>query len=241
MPIDSVKVGSNERQIVVVGDPAAASNQQAVQQLTDGMSLVGLSAGLNGAVHLLINPSGLADRMRSAPGATGIAAVNTEGTKTTYSVGLGGFTPAATATDFLSIVGSGTKTVRVTRISISGIATAAATVEIQLIKRSSANTGGTSSAATVVPHDSNDAGATAAVNSYSANPTGLGTTVGTVRAAKLNLGAAGAAGVVEWNFTTRNSKGLVLRGAAQSLNLNWGGAAVPAGTSLTIDVEFTEE
>ncbi len=240
MAIDSVRVGSAERQIVVVGDPLNSSNQQSVQAVADGMSLAGTYAAIEGAIHLLINPSGLADRMRSAAGTTGVAAVNSEGTKSTYSAGVVGFTPAATPTDFFNITGSGTKTVRVTRITISGIATAAATVEIQLIKRSSANSGGTPTAAAIVPHDGNDASATAVVNSYGANPT-TGTVVGTLRAEKLNLGAAGAAGRIAWDFTTRNSKGLVLRGTAQSLNLNWGGAAVPAGTSLAIDVEFTEE
>jgi len=38
-----------------------------------------------------------------------------------------------------------------------------------------------------------------------------------------------------------NSKGLVLRGVAQQYALNWGGAAVPGGTSLAVDWEFTEE
>jgi hypothetical protein len=241
MPIDSVKTGANERQIVVLGDPLTASNQQAVQPASsDAMSVSGLFGSLTDSVQLLINSSGLADRMRSAVGTTGIAAVNSEGTKASYSVGIVGFTPAATPTDILGITGSGTKTVRLTRIVIAGIATAAATVEIQLIKRSSASTGGSPTTPTIVAHDSNDASATAVVNQYTANPT-TGTLVGTLRAEKLNLGAAGAAGRIVWDFTTRNSKGLVLRGAAQSLNLNWGGAAVPSGTSLTIDVEFTEE
>jgi hypothetical protein len=123
---------------------------------------------------------------------------------------------------------------------VSGIATAAATRDLQLIKRTTASTGGTPTAATLGQHDSNDAAPTAVVNSFAANPT-TGTPGGVLRAVAQNLGAAGSAGVVEWTFSTRNSKGLVLRGVAQSLNLNWNGAAVPSGTLLDIDVEFTEE
>jgi hypothetical protein len=174
-------------------------------------------------------------------GTTGVPAVSTESSKATYSAGILGFTPVATLTDFFQITGSATKTVRVLRISISGFATAAITEDVQLLKRSTASTGGTPTPATIVPHDSNDAAGTAVVNSFAANPSPLGTLTGMVRAAKLNLGATGAAGVITWDFTTRNSKGLVLRGVAQQLALNWNGAAVPAGTLLDIDVEFSEE
>ena len=189
---------------------------------------------------MLLAPDSNVDQQRSAPGAIGIPSVNSEGTKVTYSVGVIGFTPVATPTDFFEIKGSTSRTLRILRLSISGIATAAASIAIQAIKRSTANSGGTPAAQTIAPHDSNDAAATAVVNTYSANPT-LGTSVGAPRAQTLNLGAAGAAGVIAWDFTTRNGKGIVLRGVAQSLNLNWNGAAVPAGTVLSMDVEFTEE
>lgn len=240
MPIDTVTVGSNQREVLVIGDPITASQMQHVMSVTDGLNLAGFYAAFGGNIPLLLNPGGTFDQQRSAIGTTGIPAVNTEGTKPTYSVGIVGFTPVATPTDFWQITGSATKIVRVLRISISGIATSATSVDLQLIKRSTASTGGTPTAPTIAPHDSNDSAATAVVNQFAANPT-TGTGVGTVRSQKLNLGATGAAGVIAWDFTTRNGKGFVLRGVAQSLNLNWGGAAVPAGTLLTVDVEFTEE
>jgi len=126
-------------------------------------------------------------------------------------------------------------------VSISGFATAGISVDVQLIKRSTASTGGTPTAPTIAPHDSNDAAPTAVVNSFAANPSALGTIVGIVRASKLNLGATGAAGSIVWDFTTRNGQGIVLRGVAQQLALNWNGASVPAGTLLDVDVEFSEE
>lgn len=165
MPIDSVTVGSNQRQIFVLGDPSSSSNVQNIQALTDAMSITGLYAAFCGEVPMLINASGLGDRMRSAIGTIGVASINTEGTKTTYSVGITGFTPAATATDFFNIIGSATKTVRVTRIAISGMATSGASIAISLVKRSAANTSGTPTTPTPVPHDANDAAATAVVSS----------------------------------------------------------------------------
>lgn len=241
MPIDSVTVGSNERQIVAIGDPTTSSQRASVLAPADALSLTGLYGQVVANVVELLNSSGTFDRARSAIGTTGILAINSEGTKATYSAGVIGFTPAATATDFWQIIGSATKTVRVTRLSISGLATAAASIALQLFKRTTASTAGSPSAVTAAQHDSNDATPTAVVNTFGANPSALGTSGGVVRAQKLNLGAAGAAGQLVWDFTTRNSRGLVLRGVAQQLALNWNGAAVPAGTVLEIDVEFTEE
>ncbi len=242
MAIASTTAGGNVVPIVGVGDPSIASNVATVNQfhLADGQSLnAALYDFLVGDVHLLLNASNTWDRARSAVGTTGITAVNNEGTKGTFSAASVSFTPVATATDFWQIVGSGTKTVRVIRVQISGIATSAATNDVLLIKRTTANTGGTSASVSIAQHDSNDSAATATVNSYSVNPT-TGTGVA-IRGAKLNLGAAGSAGSIVWDFTGRNDKALVLRGTAQSLNLNWNGNAVPSGTSLDIDIEFTEE
>ncbi len=239
MPLDSKLVGANERLIFCWGDPLTAQ-EAAVLSVIDARNPTGKFAGLVQNFALLQNAAGTFDLARAAAGTTGIPAVNTEGTKLSYSVGVIDFLPVATPTDFWNLTGSATKTVRVTRIVISGIATAAASRATQLIKRSTANTGGTPTSLTIPPHDSNDAAATALVQTYAANPT-TGTSVGIFGAETLNLGAAGAAGRIEWNFTTRNSKAGVLRGVAQSLNLNWAAAAVPAGTLLAIQAEWTEE
>lgn len=240
MPIDSAAVGANQRVIQIVGDPVTAGNQQNVITASgDSKSVSGQFAGLVVALPVLENAGGTHDLQRAAVGTTGVAAVETEGTKATYSAGVIDFTPVATPTDFFTLVGSGTKTVRVRRISISGFATAAISVNIQGIKRTTANSGGTSAQPSIAQMDSNDGAATAVVNTYSANPT-LGTGVN-IRTSKLNLGATGAAGTVTWEFGTRNTRALMLRGVAQCFSLNWNGAAVPSGTLLDIDVEFTEE
>ena len=174
--------------------------------------------------------------------ASGRVNVLTESTKATFSVVVPDVTPVATATDLLTISGSATKTIRINKIEIEGVATAQADYDVYVYKRTAANTGGTSAApSNITAHDSNDT-ATAGVLLYTANATGLGT--GTlVRAGRTVLGVAGTGVPVKttWDFGTRNDKTVVLRGAAQSLAINLGGAAVPAGTSLYVNVEWTEE
>ena len=110
-------------------------------------------------------------------------------------------------------------------------------MDILLIKRSTANSGGTPTNPAIMQHDSNDAAVTAVVSTYAANPTGGYGECGTC--AGISYGGAGAAGVIVWDFTTRNSKGIVLRGVAQSLNLNFNGQAVPSGMSADVDVEWS--
>ena len=178
--------------------------------------------------------------MAQAPGAPGVASVSVEGTKTTYSAAIVGLVPAASCTDFYTIKGSASKTVRVTRLEVSGNATGAAAADLQLIVRSTADTGGTSTTPTAVPHDSASAAATAVVNAYTANPT-TGTTVGTVRAQKLTLPAAPGAPVpIIWDFSIRNEQALVLRGVAQQLCLNLN-AGTYAGNSFDVSLAWTEE
>ncbi len=198
---------------------------------------------LAGGPNLLLNAAGTFDRQRSAVGTVGVAAVNTEGTKATYSVVIPDAVPPATATDFITLVGSASKTIRITRIEIEGDATAAALADIYVYKRTAADTGGTATQPAITYHDSTDAAPTAVANLYSVLPTGLG--AGTLaRAGRLYLPAAGTptgANIKLFDFSVRNEKALVLRGVAQSMAINWGGAAVPAGTSLYITISFTEE
>lgn len=163
-----------------------------------------------------------------------------DGQRTTYSAAVASLVPATTPTDVFTITGSATKTVRILRIAISGTQTAAAQRDILFIKRSTANTAGTSAAATRVPHDSANAAATATVLSYTANPT-LGTTVGTVRSRKLLIPTAATVGEeMVIDFGTRNGQGLVLRGIAEVLAVNLN-SVTSAGNSFDITVEWTEE
>lgn len=149
---------------------------------------------------------------------------------------------AASATDVFTLTGSASKTIRITLIRLSGLATTAITVPVQLIKRASVNTGGTISTNTAVPHDSTNATATATCVSYTANPATLGTTVGALRADKVNFGltASDTSPIIVWDFGIRPSQALVLRGATEVIAISMATITVTGG-SLSVDIEWTEE
>jgi len=174
---------------------------------------------------------------------TGAQMSNGEGRKPTYSAALIAYTPYAAPQDIVGLAGSASKQVRVLRFAVSGRATSANQLDVQLVKRSSADTGGTPSALAAVVHDSNDAAASAAVTSYGAAPS-PGTLVGAIRAQQINLSAAGSGGAavpVEFDFGTVNDKSIVLNSASEGLYLNLNGATMPGGTVLNVFVEWSEE
>lgn len=177
-----------------------------------------------------------------------INAKPSDGAKTTYAASQLLFTPAATPTDVFTITGSATKAVRITRIEVTGLATTAGTVDVALVMRSTANSGGTSTGSpSAIPYDSNSAAASATVLAYTANPT-LGTAIGAattgyIRAQRafLNVAATGASEHINFDFGNRPSQAVVLRGITQVLAVNLNGNTLPTGTKLSISVEWTEE
>jgi hypothetical protein len=172
-----------------------------------------------------------------------VLSANTDGVKATYSATSAiAFASAATATDIFTITGSASKTIRVLRIGFSATQTTAAAVNVLVIKRSTADTGGTSAAATAVPMDSSDAAASATVLNYTANPT-PGTSVGTVRAVRAFIpttALASASQYYEFDFGQLAEKAVVLRGTTQVLALNLNSVTVTGG-AWTCWVEWTEE
>jgi hypothetical protein len=164
-----------------------------------------------------------------------------DGTAKTYSASITGLVVAAGATDFFSIAGSSTKTIRVTKIEIVGTATAAAVQDIKLIKRAALNDGGTFTTLTNIPHDSSDDVATAVVKAYTVDPTSLGASIGLVRSPKIFLSTAvtqPSTSIIL--FGDRAAKSIVLRGAAQCLCLNYDGRT-NAGNAISLSVEWIEE
>jgi hypothetical protein len=173
---------------------------------------------------------------------TGALAVNREGRKATYSA-TAVFSPTVTAaTDVFTITGSATKTVRVTKLTVFGTETTAATQIVEILKRSTANSGGTSAASTAVPHDSNSSAATATVLSYTANPTTLGTLLATIRTGRpfFGSGATPQDPSSTYVFGDVNEQAIVLRGTGQVLAVSLNSASI-VGVSLRCWVEWTEE
>jgi hypothetical protein len=162
----------------------------------------------------------------------------------TYAYSSGYLTLVAAATDVLGVVGSGTKTVKIHKITISGTQTTAGNNKWFLIKRSTANTGSTPSAVTAVPLDSTNSAATATVQAYTTtNPT-TGTPVGTI-ASPVVVAPAPATSTGQASFVLFDDKvtgqPIVLRGIAQELDINFAGAAIPTGLSPNFDIVTTEE
>ena len=160
----------------------------------------------------------------------------------TYSANIVGLVVGAVPTDIFTIIGSATKKINVQKIVISATRTANSHNDLLLIKRSTANTLGTSTTPTVIPHDSTNAAGTAVVRAYTANPT-LGVAVGTMRSEKQfinTVGGADTSSVVEWRNDIDNAQPLaILNGVAETLALNLNGVTI-AGNNFDIYIVWTE-
>lgn len=160
----------------------------------------------------------------------------------TYAAAVNGLALAATATDIFTISGSATKTIRIAKISINGIQTTASQVGIVLLRRSTANVGGTLTAPAMVSHDSLNAAATAVIAAYTANATTLGTLVGNIFSERLFVpGAATATDAqgISLMFGDAGEQPPTLRGTAQVIAVNLAGVSVVGG-SANISIEWTE-
>lgn len=170
--------------------------------------------------------------------------------RASYLAYSGTFTPAATPTDIFSISGSTTKLIKIFRAHLVSTQTAAGINSWSLIKRATANTGGTSAVVNVVRSDSNDPAETALVRTYSANPT-LGALIGNAWAGFIGApsnppppgllpGLAGLIGITI-DFVEFFGKPIFLRSPSDVLAWNFGGAILPAGLSIRTGFNWTEE
>lgn len=163
-----------------------------------------------------------------------------DGTKDTFSACALAFTAANSATDIFTITGSASKTIRVTKIEITASQTTAGSNNVVVLKRSTANSAGTSTTLTNVKHDSNNASATATVRSYTANPT-TGTLVGNIRVDKMQIATALLTSqVITHDFGNRPSQSIVLRGTGEVLAINLNATTI-TGNNFNIFIEWTEE
>lgn len=172
--------------------------------------------------------------------------------KATYSSVALALPPAASATDIACIAGSATKTIRVTRLTITGTAGTLVTAPFTLVRRASVNTGGTAGTTTanwannIAKHDTTSANASATLISYAANPTINDTSPDYIRSAHLTIPVTSAGTVtnpIDWAFGDNGigqNNQLVLRGAAQQLCVNLNAVSVASGL-LHLSIEWTEE
>lgn len=151
------------------------------------------------------------------------------------------FTPGATPQDVFTITGSATRLVTVTRFAMVTVQTTAGQNAWAIVKRSTANTGGTSAAVTRVPTDDSYPAATATVLQYTANPT-PGTLIGNLWAGRVPSPAPASALSDAEVCPIGNGKGgsVTLSGTTDVLAWNFGGAALPTGLSVQCVVWWNE-
>ena len=150
---------------------------------------------------------------------------------------------AAGATDILTLYGSGSTITRLRRLEVEMHSTATASLDLYVIKRSTANTLGTSAAMTRVPLDSSNAAATATATSYTANPT-LGTAVGDILITQVRSHAATGAFATDriiWPLNPADAQNVTLRSTAEGFNVNLNASNVAiAGLRVDLCIEWTE-
>jgi len=163
----------------------------------------------------------------------------------TYKFIQGAGVVASSPQDIFTIAGSASKTIRVTKIIVTGQSnnTANGSNLIYLLRRSAADAGGTASTPNASPLDVNNTAASATVAFYTANPTTPGAIAGTLDVCRLfvQAGTAQAPQACRFEYGVNNDQVAVLRGSSDVLALNLAGTSLPAGGVLDIDVEWTEE
>lgn len=175
-----------------------------------------------------------------AQGGGAVSVYTTPGT--TYSAAVDAYPGYALATDIVSITGSATKTIKIINIRISGFATGNNVVQVDLIKRSTADTGGTPTTLTAVPWDSSGPAATATIVSYASAPS-LGALVGPLCACQVEIPAkAGVGGyITAWDFNKDGMSPVILHGPNEIVALNFVGVTPPAGGAFNITFEWIEQ
>jgi hypothetical protein len=153
-----------------------------------------------------------------------------------YSACSTAFTPPATPTDVFTLSGNAVTNVYVMKMGISTLQTTLGINAWYLLKRSTANTGGTSTTPAVVPFDINDPAASSIARQYSVNPAALGTLIGTVWEGFVGSPALSTPGVgdivQEVNFLDMVGQPLSLLSVNDVLAWNFNGAALPPGLSV---------
>jgi hypothetical protein len=174
---------------------------------------------------------------------TGAPFVNSEGQLPTYSTTVAAYTAYSTPTDMVVLQNPATSTavLKVSKIRISGTATATSVFVPYCYIRTALNTGGTSTAVTDCLHDSNTPVSQGSILKYSAAPTLNGT--GTLLRADTLLLANATSPVIFtdtlWLFGDLPNSGQVHIRPGQQLSIN-ANSSIPAGASLYLTIQWSE-
>lgn len=192
-------------------------------------AMIAADPAVSGAVAPVNSVSGLATELRNT-------------TQTSYSASTGSITMggAGGPATICAIYGSATKTVKVTRVSVSGTQTTAGQVAYRLSRHSTINTGVVHSTMTSLPLDSNNAAGTGYAVVYTTNPT-QGTLTGIVRMGQILFAAPATIAVAGYTeLYGYPDQPITLRGVAQHLDVSLPGTAMPGGV-MHCNFTWTEE
>jgi hypothetical protein len=174
--------------------------------------------------------------------------VSFDGVKYTYRVAKQALAPVATPTCFLLFQGSATMTCRIKCIRLSGGATAAGAMTVQMSRWSTAGTPGSAvlTALTAVQHDVNDPAPTAVVSTvgtanYTTQGTGYNVLLAASRLPMPAIATGGAETSLLYEFSSRSDKALIVRGTGDYISISGNGAAVPSGGVIDIEIEWEED
>ncbi len=160
----------------------------------------------------------------------------------TYSFSKLGVSPSAFQ-DILVLQGSATKTIRVTKIVVTGgTATAAGFLNPLIIRESALGAGGTSSTQTAAARDTTNSAATGTLTLYTATPA-AGTVVSTMDSCRLFFAISTSPAtpdVCAFTYGINNDQMPTLRGTGDFIAVNFGGVT-QAGAVADLFIEWTEE
>lgn len=186
----------------------------------------------------MVDMSGLGLTAGGGPYVTGS---DNEPERATFGAGIIGLSLGATPTDIVTIAGAAGKVIRVKSLIFNGNSATLAAYPIALIRRSTANTGGTSSVVVGRAHDTLDGASAATLTTYTANATALGTAVGTLHTGRVIAATASNLDRLILQYSWQNDKSIVLRGASDILAINMQGVTLSAATTMDVDLMWTEE
>jgi hypothetical protein len=178
--------------------------------------------------------------------------------KRTYGQALWGLSPTTLITDLFVLCGNANNTTRVTRLIFSGRASAVSPMDVNIIKRSVAPSGGVitgaypilGTSAVGIPYDTNFGASQSWITAYggigagiSANPS-VGALVGILASRQYYPGnlttTVSTYPALEFDFGNNPGSAAVLRGINQCLSINLSGNSYP-GAALDIEAQWTEE
>lgn len=232
--------GTGVQRVTIASDNTAFSVNQGTSPWVDNVSQWGGSATSLGQK---VSASSVPVVLASDQSAVTITTIPGNPNVATYAAVANFTTAALLTTDVFTILGSGTKTIQVRKITVAGTNSGNTNGRLDIIKRSTADSGGTSTTATLVPNDSNNAAATTVVRSYTVNPT-LGTAVGAIDSTYCFFPTLASTNVdhsCEFTYGVLRDQAIYLRGTSEQLAVNLAGVTLGGVTVLSIKVEWTEE